>query len=195
MRSILVIAALAGTAHADGVVVRVGTLGGTDSPAPGGRDDGFAGGAGYRAGNLTGELVYDYLDYDGTSGIGGGSHRVGGQLQYAVAHSHNCRQGDSYCPHLDLEAGVGRRWIKWENDRSSNAFSLMTTTAERQGMDYRVGVSVNFGLRFALEYFAFHPDSGDPSVVCRSTSTGGCPMQVDGTDHGVLLEASFALGN
>jgi hypothetical protein len=111
-----------------------------------------------------------------------------------VAHSHNCTQGDRYCPHFDLEVGAGRRWITWENDKSANGSGLLMSAVERHGMDYRVGVSVNFGLRFSLAYFAFHPEGDAPQISCRST-VGGCPMQVDGTDHGVLLEASFALGN
>jgi hypothetical protein len=191
MRSLVVIVALAGTASA-GPVLRLGTVGGTDSSAPGDRESGFAAGAGYRSGGFTAELDYAYLDYDGSEGIGGGSHRLGVLLQATVLQSH-CKRDEVYCPHIDLEAGAGRRWIHWENDTSSSMYSLMQNTVDRQGRDLRVGISANFGLRFALDYFVFHPDDGTANVSCRSTS-GGCPMQVSGDDHGVLLEVSFAIG-
>src|SRR5512140_1042081 len=112
MRTLLFVAALAGTAYA-GPVVRFGTTGGTDTSAPGGKDDGVDFGAGFRSGAFTATLDYAYLDYDGTMGIGGGSHRLGVLLQATFARS-RCTAGEVYCPHFDVEAGVGRRWLHWE---------------------------------------------------------------------------------
>ena len=192
MRSLVVIAALAGTAAA-GPVVRIGSVGGTDTSAPGGRDDGITAGAGFRSGIFTAEIDYTYLSYDGTTGIGGDSHRVGGLLQAAVLQQH-CRGGESYCPHVDIEAGMGRRWIEWQIERSGFEFNnLPGSTIDRTGTDYRIGLSVNMGLRFGVHYFVFKPDSGMPDISCRTT-TGGCPMQVDGNEHGVMFEAAIAIG-
>jgi len=132
MRSLVVIAALAGTAAA-GPVLRIGSVGGTDTSAPGGRDDGITAGAGFRSGIFTAEVDYTYLSYDGTTGVGGDSHRVGGLLQAAVLQQH-CHNGESYCPHVDIEAGMGRRWIEWQIERSGFEFNnLPGSTIDRTG--------------------------------------------------------------
>jgi hypothetical protein len=176
-----------GTVHS-GPVIRVGAVGGWDSAAPGGREDGIALGAGYRMGGFTGELDYAYLDYDGTTGVGGGTTRYGVLLQ-ALLLSATCDPG-RVCTHLDLDVGAAERSIHWE---PTPGMSTLATAApiDRQGRELRLGASLTFGWHLALHYVLFQPDPVPGSdLVCR----GVCPMQTRGTDNGLLLEVSFAWG-
>lgn len=186
MRSLGIVALLAGSATA-GPVLRGGVVGGYDTSAPGHREDGLALGAGYHLGPVTAELDYAYLDYDTTEGIGGGASQLGVLLQ-AKLLSLRCRPG-SVCQHVDLDLGIGRRWVTWQPGEESQTPSFAPAT-EHQGRMVELGISFNFALHFALHYVAFDPDRG-PQAICR----GECPMQVTGSDHGVLFEISLVIGS
>lgn len=186
MRIVGIIVVLAGTASA-GPLLRVGAVGGYDTAAPGHREDGLALGVGYRYDGLTAELDYAYLDYDGSTGVGGASQRVG-VLGQARLLSMTC-QPNEVCPHLDLDVGLAQRWVRWEP--TSTTMLGATAPLEHHGRELSLGVSANFGWRLALHYVLFEPaaDAG-PTFTCRGT----CPMRVVGNDVGVLFEASFVLG-
>ena len=185
MRLLASLVILAGTAHAE-PVLRVGAVGGYDTAAPGHREDGLALGVGYRYDGLTAELDYAYLDYDGSTGVGGGTHRAGALAQARLL-SMTCQQGE-VCPHLDLDVGAAERWVRW--DPGPGMIGAVTASPiERHGRELSLGVSANFGWRLALHYVLFQPDAA-PTFSCRGT----CPMRVTGDDVGVLLEASFVIG-
>ncbi|MGE5184829.1 MAG: hypothetical protein ACM31C_22310 [Acidobacteriota bacterium] len=190
MRAVAIVAALVATATSvpalAGPVLRGGAIGGYDTTAPGQRDDGFVFGAGYRWDVITAELEYAYLDYDGSSGVGGGSQRLGALLQAKLAHL-ECHAHEAYCAHFDLDLAASRRWVHWEPQATMQ--DLLPRPIDRAGRELELGISANVGWRLALHYFVFKPDPA-PEVVCRGT----CPMQVTGDDTGVMLEASFAVG-
>ena len=186
MRSLAIVALLAGTATA-GPVVRVGAVGGYDTAAPGHREDGIALGLGYRYDGLTAELDYAYLDYDGSTGIGGGTQRMG-LLGQARLLQQTCKDGE-VCPHLDLDVGAAQRWVHWTPQGPGMLGSAAQATTERHGRELMIGVSANFGWHLSLHYVLFQPEAG-PTFACRGT----CPMQTTGNDAGLLLEASFAFG-
>lgn len=184
MRSLAIVLALAGTASA-GPVLRVGMVGGYDTSAPGHKEDGLALGVGYRTGAFTAQLDYAYLDYDGSTGVSGSSSKLG-ILLGATFHRMECVSEP--CPHFDLDVGAGRRSISWAP--GANSVLASDNTIDRQGKEVLVGLSVTMGWRFALHYVVFKPDDLMQTVACR----GSCPMQVQGDDHAVMLEASFAYG-
>jgi hypothetical protein len=186
MRSLLILAVLGGTATA-GPVGRVGLVGGFDTSAPGHREDGIALGAGYRYEGLTAQLDFAYLDYDGSSGVGGGATRLGALLQARLLQAH-CHRDEAVCPHFDLDVAAGRRHVSWDLGADAASYGV-TSTVERSGRELGIGVSATFGWHFSLHYVMFQPDPG-PQFSCRGT----CPMQVTGSDKGVLFEASFVLG-
>ncbi len=181
MRTLAIVALLGGTAGA-GPVLRAGAVGGYDTAAPGHHEDGLALGVGYRYDGLTAELDYAYLDYDGSTGVAGGTQRVGALAQARLL-SASCH-GDEVCPHIDLDVGAAQRWVHWQ--AASPIGVLDSASADRHGRELQFGLSATFGLHFSLHYVLFEPDAA-PSYVCR----GSCPMQVTGNDTGVLLEASF----
>lgn len=189
MKTLAVLALLTGTAVAD-PVLRGGALGGVDTAAPGNKEDGVTFGAGWRYEAFTAELDYAYLDYDGSTGVGGYTQRIGVLAQAALFHPARCEKGDHYCPHVDLDLGVGRRWINWTPSAYSLAADNDMNTVTKVGSEYQVGVSVNMGLRLSLHYVVFKPDEATTEISCRGT----CPMRTVGNDTGLLLEASFAWG-
>ena len=169
-------------------VGRIGAVGGYDASAPGHREDGLAAGAGYRYGPWTAELDYSYLQYDGSTGVGGGAHRAGVLMQHLL-YAGRCSEGT--CPHIDLDLGLGYRWVSWEYDRSN--LGVAASPLSFRGRELEVGFSANFLLHLALHYVVFEPESATLSVSCRSTR--GCSPMLPSIGHvGVLLEASFALG-
>jgi len=186
MRSLAIVLALAGTASA-GPVLRVGAVGGYDTSAPGHKEDGLAMGVGYRAGGFTAQLDYAYLDYDGSTGVGGGSSKLGILLG---AQFHRMECVSEPCPHFDVDVGAGRRSISWVP--GTNSVLSSQNTIDRSGKELLLGLSVTMGWRFALHYVVFKPDEAmGPVAVCRGT----CPMKVDGgDDNALLLEVSFAYG-
>jgi hypothetical protein len=186
MRTFAIVALLAGTATA-GPVVRVGAVGGYDTAAPGHREDGIALGLGYRYDGLTAELDYAYLDYDGSTGIAGGTQRMG-VLGQARLLQMTCAAGE-VCPHLDLDVGAAQRWVRWTPSGPGMLGAAAQPTTERRGRELMIGASANFGWHLSLHYVLFQPDEG-PQYVCRGT----CPMRTTGNDTGLLLEASFAFG-
>ena len=187
---VLTVVALAETAHAD-PVVRIGAVGGYDTSAPGNRDDGLTVAAGYRFGRVTLEAEYSDLDYDGTAGFGGGAQRFGGLIQTLIA-SAKCEPGQ-VCPHLDLDLGVGERWVHWQpaQNLGYEAGSIMTTI-DHQGREVSAGLSATFAWHFSLHYVVFQPDTDNQlSAICR----GICPMRVQGNAPGVMFEASYVIGD
>jgi hypothetical protein len=186
MRILAIVALLGGTAAA-GPVVRGGAVGGYDTAAPGHHEDGLALGLGYRYDGLTAELDYAYLDYDGSTGVGGNTQRIGA-LGQAKLFSFACHPGGEVCPHMDLDVGAARRTVHWTP--APNVLGAPSTSVDRAGRELRLGVSANFGLHLALHYVLFQPDDPMPAFSCR----GSCPMRVSGDDRGVLLEASFVWG-
>ena len=168
MRTLAIVVVLAGTASA-GPVVRVGAIGGYDTAAPGHHEDGLTVGVGYRYDGLTTELDYAYLDYDGSTGVGGWTQRVGALAQARLV-SMACSHGE-VCPHLDLDVGAAERWVHWTPN------GLGAVNVDRRGRELRLGVSANFGLHLALHYVLFQPDATPgPGFSCRGT----CPMNVTG---------------
>ena len=185
MRSLALVIVLAGTANA-GPVVRAGAVGGYDTAAPGHREDGLALGLGYRYDGLTAEVDYAYLDYDGSTGVGGGTQRIGLLAQARLA-SATCQHGE-ICPHLDLDVGAAERWVHWTP--GSGVPGIATAPdVERHGHELLIGASANMGWHLSLHYVLFKPDAA-PGFSCR----GICPMQTTGNDVGLLLEASFVIG-
>ena len=106
--ALVILAALEMPAMA-GPVVRIGVVGGYDASAPGHREDGIAAGVGYKYGPWTAELDLSYLEYDGSAGVGGGASRAGILVQHELLRRQPCENGT--CPHIDLDLGIGRRWV------------------------------------------------------------------------------------
>ncbi len=185
MRSLLIVGLLAGTAAA-GPVLRGGVVGGYDTSAPGNREDGLALGAGYRYGPLTVELDYQYLEYNGADGVGGGASQLGVLLQGRM-WSATCRPGVT-CPHLDLDLGAGRRSVRWEPGREAQV-PVYAPPTEVDGRVLEIGPSMTMGWHYSLHYVVFQPDPG-PTFACR----GACTMQSNASDRGVLLEISYTIG-
>ena len=173
-----------------GPVLRIGAVGGYDASAPNQKEDGLAAGVGYRMGPWTAEADYSYLDYDGTNGVGGGAHRAGVLVQRAIYQA-PCEEGA--CPHVDLDLGVGYRWVDWTFDKSG--LGTVAAPISFSGREFEVGLSANFLVHLALHYVVFEHASDAMDTACRSTKgcSGSANLPSIG-NVGVLLEASFALG-
>jgi hypothetical protein len=190
MRALVVVATFLGAAAASaGPVARGGMIGGYDTSAPGHKEDGLALGVGYRFGWLTTELDYAYMEYDDTTGFGGGANHAGLLLQ-AQLFSAPRRLGYTR-PHFDFDLGAGWRWLHWQPESPGiNGFKYSERPTARHGRELVAGLSANFGVRLALHFVLFQPEVGPP-ISCR----GSCPMQVSGDELGVLFEASFVVGD
>ena len=187
MRHLLLVIAFTGVVSA-GPLARLGGVGGYDTSAPGHHDDGVGIAVGYRFDRITLVGDFAYLDYDKSEGYGGGATRYGAMLQTMLVSSH-CNEGVG-CSHLDFDVGIGHRSVRWEPAEMGFA-TASDPTVEREGAEYRVGFSATFmPLHFGLHYVLFKPDAG-PEVLCRGT----CPMRTTGNDPGVLLDATFVVGD
>jgi hypothetical protein len=187
MRHLLLLVAFTSAASA-GPLARFGGVGGYDTSAPGHYDDGISIAVGYRFDRLSVVADYAYLDYDKSEGFGGGAQRYGAMLQTMLASAH-CNPGVT-CTHLDFDVGLGYRTVRWEPVQ----MGLIPTTdpvVDRQGRELRIGLSATFvPLNFGLHYVLFTPDAG-PEVLCRGT----CPMRTVGSSPGVMLDATFVVGD
>lgn len=173
-----------------GPVARLGAVGGYDETAPANRADGLAAGAGYRFGPWTAEVDFSYLQYDGSQGVGGGTTRAGVLLQHEI-YAGKCEEGT--CPHVDLDLGVGYRWVNWQFDQQG--YGPTAAPVNFRGRELELGLSANFLLHLALHYVLFEPQSDTLEVACRSTQ-GGCTRSTLPSigNVGVMFEASFVLG-
>jgi hypothetical protein len=175
-------------AFADGPVGRVGVVGGYDQSAPAHREDGLATAVGYRMGPWTGGAEYSYLEYDGSSGVGGGAHRAGLFVQHSIYQA-KCEQGT--CPHVDFDLGAGYRWVNWNFDQTG--VGVIAQPVSFKGREVQIGLSADFFMHIALHYVVFDPEGDTMEVACRSTR--GCGQTLPSIGHaGLMLEASFALG-
>jgi len=184
VRSFAIVALLASAAHAE-PVARLGMVGGYDESAPAHQEDGFIAAGGYRAGAFTATLEGSLVDYSGSGAFTGGANRVGALAQLRIV---SARCSDR-CPHVDLDAGVGYRWLHWEPHEYVSYGLYDHPSLTREGAELAIGVSATFGWHFSLHYVLFDPRA-PPSFACR----GVCMAPPTDPSSAVLLEAGWAFG-